>query len=287
MAIDPKTRAMVYFLSKMKGLSIRQVAKECNVSKATVWRMRNMAMNNKKCASSDFETRGRPEKLTMRQKRQLKRSIHILREQEGHFTLKRLMCKASIDKSDVSESTVGRFLHREGYHYLQARKKGLITRTDMQKRRAFANKMQRQFNADVWTKDIAFYLDGTALAYKTNPLDQARAPKGRIWRKKSEGMDYGCTAKGKKTGTGGRVLKLMVAISFDKGVILCKAYDKLNGPNFARFIDENFDAMFLKANKNPRRLWLQDGDPTLNKDEKTWNTDLVDKNIAICTSHPL
>jgi len=147
---------------------------------------------------------------------------------------------------------------------LQARKKGLITRNDMKKRLQFARKIKTQYNEEVWTQDISFYLDGTSFAYKRNPLDQARAPKGRIWRKKNEGMDYGCAAKGRKTGTGGRVLKLMVAISFNKGVILCKPYEKLNGPNFAQFIDSNFPEMFKKAGKSRKRLWIQDGDPSQN-----------------------
>ncbi|KAK3745231.1 hypothetical protein QZH41_001840 [Actinostola sp. cb2023] len=56
----------------------------------------------------------------------------------------------------------------------------------------------------------------------------------------------------------------MVAISFDKGVISCKAYDKLNGPYFAKFIDDNFETMFVIADKGQRRLWLQDGDPSQN-----------------------
>jgi hypothetical protein len=47
------------------------------------------------------------------------------------------------------------------------------------------------------------YLDGTGFAYKRNPLNQALAPKGRVWRKRSEGLTPGCTAKGQKTGTGG------------------------------------------------------------------------------------
>ena len=69
---------------------------------------------------------------------------------------------------------------------------------------------------------MSFYLDGTACAHKTNPFEQACAPKGRIWRKKSEGFHLGCTSKGCKEGTGGRVLRLMVAISYGKGVIACE-----------------------------------------------------------------
>ena len=266
MAIDPKTRATVFYMSKIKHLSTRKIAKECNVSQTTVWRLRRMKMGSSKSHNNQphVETRGRKRKITQRQERRLRRCLHVLREEEGHFTVKRLMWAANIDMSEVSESTVQRFLHREGYYYLQARKKGLLYKKDLKRRIDFVNKMQNEYGDDVWTKDIAFYLDGTSFAYKRNPLDQARAPKGRVWRKKSEGLDRGCTAKGRKTGTGGRVLKLMVAISFDKGVILCKPYEKLDGHFFAKFIDENFDNMFAKANKGPQRLWMQDGDPSQN-----------------------
>ena len=33
-----------------------------------------------------------------------------------------------------------------------------------------------------------FFLDGVSFIHKYNPLDQARAPKGRIWRKPREGL---------------------------------------------------------------------------------------------------
>ena len=42
MAIDNKTRALVYYLSKIQGLSIRQITKKCNVPRATVWRINNL-----------------------------------------------------------------------------------------------------------------------------------------------------------------------------------------------------------------------------------------------------
>jgi transposase len=264
MTLSNKTRAMVYYLSKIKGLSLRKVAKECSVSKSTVLRIKRSGINDKTSRTLGRETRGRPSKLTERIERLLERSIKVLREQEGSFSIQRLMTFSNIKQNEMSLDTVRRLMHRKGYYYLQARKKGLLTKKDMEKRLKFARKIKREYNDDLWTKEISFYLDGTAFAYKRNPLDQARAPKGRIWRKKSEGMDYACTSKGRKTGTGGRVLKLMVAISYNKGVIICKPYDKLNGPNFAKFIDENFKEMFDKANKTPQRLWIQDGDPSQN-----------------------
>ena len=56
----------------------------------------------------------------------------------------------------------------------------------------------------------------------------------------------------------------MVAISYDKGIAICKTCDKLDGRYFANFIDENFESMFGTADKSLKRLWLQDGDPSQN-----------------------
>ena len=72
------------------------------------------------------------------------------------------------------------------------------------------------------------------VSIKTNPADQAKAPHGRIWRKKSEGLMQGCTAKGSKVGSRGKVVKLIVAISHGKGpMVKCHKYDKLDGAYFA------------------------------------------------------
>ncbi len=43
---------------------------------------------------------------------------------------------------------------------------------------------------------IAFYLDGVAFVYKPRPMTQALVPKGKVWRKREEGLKV--TAKGSK-----------------------------------------------------------------------------------------
>ncbi len=174
------------------------------------------------------------------------------------------MERAGIRESDISVRSVTRFLNEHGYFYLQARKKGLMKKEDLKKRFQFAKFCQNRYADNFWTQHVSFYLDGTGFAHKTNPLDQARAPKGRIWRKKSEGLTFGCTGKGRKEGTGGRVLKLMVAISYGKGVIVCEPYEKMCGKYFSNFIDRNFDMMFKLADKGDSRIWIQDGDPSQN-----------------------
>ena len=71
-------------------------------------------------------------------------------------------------------------------------------------------------------------------------------------------------AKGKKVGTGGKVAKFIVAISFGKGVVICERYETMNGNFLASFIDENFNTMFSYSDKGLSRMWLQDGDPSQN-----------------------
>ena len=115
---------------------------------------------------------------------------------------------------------------------------------------------------DVWTRQVAFYLDGVSFTFKTNPQAEAKCPRARIWRQRGEGLSFGCTAKGSKEGTGSRLVKHFVAITYGECVILCESYEHLTGTFFAEFIEKHFNSLFDKANKNGSRLWVQDGDPS-------------------------
>ena len=125
---------------------------------------------------------GRKRKLTPDHEALVLGSIAQLRGQQGSFTSRRLMDRTGIRR--VSDRTVRRLLNRKGYFFLQARKKGLMSETDKAKRVEFARKMQENYPPTVWTDNLAFYLDGVSFVYERNPMNQARAPKGRVWRKK-------------------------------------------------------------------------------------------------------
>ena len=196
--------------------------------------------------------------------RLLIRRLNVLRSKEVNFTCKRLMEEAGIDQGRVSVRTVSRFLNSQNYFYLQCAKKGVMNEEDIKKRVRFAKHMKQNYSENVWTEEIGFYLDGTGFTHKQNPLDQASVLKARVCRKKSEHLALGCTAKGHKEGTGGKVLRLIVAISYDKGVICCEPYERMNGRYFASFIDANFHRLFHVAGKGSRRLFVQDGDPSQN-----------------------
>ena len=261
-------RALIRFLYVEKRYSLREIAGKVGRSAATVMRVlkesNSASRHSRTQANVTYKRRGRPRKLSSREERLLIRALHKLRRTEGNFTAKRLMNEANISESNVSVRTVARFLNSKGYFYLQARKKGLLTNNDKNLRVSFAKKVREEYNNELWTQKIAFYLDGVAFAHKTNPLDQARAPTGRIYRKKSEGLNQYCTAKGSKVGSGGKIVKFLVAISYNVGVILCEEYEHMTGNFFASFIDKTFEEMFVESKKGNTRLFIQDNDPSQN-----------------------
>ena len=162
---------------------------------------------------------------------------------------------------DVSRRTVTRFLNANGYYYLQARKKGLLTEKDKKIRLKFVKWILKEKPKDFWCKNINFYLDRVGFVYKRNPKDQALAPNGRVWRKRSKGLVQDCTAKGQACGTGGKYVKLIVTISYGRGVTCAKRYESMNGELFAGFIVENFENI-IKAGETLSRMWVRDGDPS-------------------------
>ena len=186
--IDNNKRARVYYLSQVKGMSIRETALHCNASRGVVWRIiqRQREKESNHCKSKTSTLQGGL----------LLRCLAKLRDEDGNFTAQRLMESAGMSTHAVSVRTVTRFLNAHGYFYLKARKKGLLKRRDCEKRVAFAKHYKRHYDKKFWTEKVSFYLDGTACAHKTNRFEQACAPKGRIWRKKSEGFHLGCTSKG-------------------------------------------------------------------------------------------
>ena len=102
------------------------------------------------------------------------------------------MERAGISPKHVSNRTIGRFLQRGGYYFLQARKKG---EKDLEERLKFTKNIRKGYSKDMWKDNVAFYLDCVSFWYKRNPADQASAPHSCIWGKKCEDVMRGCTLK--------------------------------------------------------------------------------------------
>ena len=175
-------------------MTLQEIAELCDISTSSVQRITSPKLPDVLKKRLSFG--GCKRKISLRQERLILCSIPVLREREGSFTSKRLMQFNRI--SFVSDRTIRWLLNRNRYHYLKARKKGLICRRDRMKRVTFARNIVENYPSDIWTSKIAFYLDGVSFVYKSNLLDQARALRSRIWRKASEGLKQGCVAKAAK-----------------------------------------------------------------------------------------
>mgnify|MGYP002804076215 CR=1 FL=1 len=190
----------------------------------------------------------------------------MLRKSLVNFSVKDIIQESGLDPSIAKRRTISLYLNRAGYHHLQARKKGLLCESDKKVRTKYARnarKILKDF-LKFYTHDISFYLDGVSFVHKYNPLKPALQPKSRVWRKRGEGLEI--TSKGSKDLPGGRQLHLMVAVAYDKGVILRKVYEKMDGPFFARFVKDNLNLCFAEAGPRRRRqrMFVMDNCPCQN-----------------------
>ena len=194
---------------------------------------------------------GRPKKPCARL---IEVNIKRLHVREGTFPLKTLRAECGLHQ--VSVNTLNRSLKRMRYKFCEARRKALLSVNDCSARVKFARQVLQRSPAELWTPEVCFYLYGVNFWHNSNPVMQAKTPQGKIWRRRNEGLSFGYVAKGAHTGSGGRVIKLFVAISYSKGVIFSSEYDKCDGDYFADFIE--FPKMFRRSRKSHSKLLIQD-----------------------------
>ena len=250
---------MLGILKATTDLTLKEIAQRCKISKTSVHRListRDTAPENNRSLC------GRKRKVNPEQEELILGSITELRDKEGSFSSRRLMERTEI--RHVTDRTVRRLLNRNGYFFLQARKKGLMSEEDKERGLHLPKRCKKTIPQMYGHTPSPFtwmvFRSSTRRTQWTQPV----LLKEEYGEKKSEGLTQGCLAKGKKVGTGGKVAKFIVAISFGKGVVICERYETMNGNFFSSFIDKNFNTMFSYSDKGLSRMWLQDGDPSQN-----------------------
>ena len=176
-------RAMVLFARKYGRACYRDIANECGISKSSAARIcvrestaKKLVNNVTKHSSSKLTSRrGRPRKVSDRSVRKLLRTLRDMQMRNVHITVKNVVEKSGLSLEMASRRTFSRYLNEEGYSYLQARKKGLLSENDRKVRLRFARKMKRKVkqNPDFWTNEVAFFLDGVSFIHKYNPQSGA------------------------------------------------------------------------------------------------------------------
>ena len=239
--------AYALFLHQEKRYSPRQVAVRSKMSKSSVWRI----VRDKRGKGKDksCSKRGRRKALALRDRRKLNRAVLKLRREDPNFSVMDVVKRSGIVQSKAHYRTFHREIRNLGYAYRPSRRKGILTENDFKLRRDFAKSRLKECPPDYWSKHVAFYLDGVSFIFKGNPMSDAVKPKGRVWRKKGEGLTI--TTKGSKDLAGGRRLHLIVVISYGKGVIFAELYEKMTAEFFAGFVRRNFPTL-LKSQEKKR-----------------------------------
>ena len=108
-------------------------------SKASIYRHAKKPIGEAPAHDKRKENKGRPSKLTPKDKRRILRSVKTLRATDGSFTSPWIAVEAGV-ASKVSNRTVRRVLKNDGYSYLRSRKKGLMTTQDLKTRMRFVER---------------------------------------------------------------------------------------------------------------------------------------------------
>ena len=121
----------------------------------------------------------------------------------------------------------------------------------MKNRKVFTTKTLKEHKDTFWTRDISLYLDAVPSIHKQNPFNQASYPKGKAYRKASAGLEY--TTTGSKALAEGKRVHVLVAISYNGGIVLAEQYQKMTGNFFADFIRRRLPRTFIDARVQSRR----------------------------------
>lgn len=148
-------------------------------------------------------------------------------------------------------------LHRHGYKYIQAHRKGILTLADYESRLKFACGIKREYSSSLWTEQVAFYLDGVSFVHRYKPADQARSMQGRIWRKPEEALSIGCTTKESHCGSGGGMAKFMVVITYRGVVLLCEQYEQIEDQGSVKFQNGYINSRTKRLCSEPQKKALK------------------------------
>ena len=151
----------------MKGFHWRyQIRKNLvgNIKDEIIWEI--LSYNLHAHRSGYWQTKkGRPTKLSDRQKRNILRQTKVLQEEMGNFSVKRVTVRAGILPS-VSTATVRRVMKKTELKLSHAQKKGEQAKSDLNLRFMFSWKVRRKLSKGFWTGDVEFYLDVTIFTTK-------------------------------------------------------------------------------------------------------------------------
>ena len=96
-----------------------------------------------------------------------------------------------------------------------------------------------------------------------NPYNDVLTPRGKIWRRPNEGLQY--STKGTNNLPEGRRLHLLVGVGYKTGVVIAEEYEKFDAEWFAKF-DKRTSHDILSdcavSKKKGKLIFLMENDPS-------------------------
>jgi len=126
--ISAEQRARVWFLNENTGLSLRKIARKCEISKSSVARICDRTSSQRSQADKVSRKSGRPRKISERDGRVFIRGLQRLRGRD--VTVKTAFKESGCSFQQAHRRTFSRFLNEKGYRYLIARRKGILSEKD-------------------------------------------------------------------------------------------------------------------------------------------------------------
>ena len=114
----------------------------------------DMQLKRLKFVQSKKGKGGRKPKLSKRDEGSIIRVLHYACKQDGNFTSKRIKLYSGVSR--VHDRTVRRELNKYGYHYRQAKRKGLLTESDFKLHMKFAKGITKYYDDGLWSSGICF-----------------------------------------------------------------------------------------------------------------------------------
>ena len=131
----------------VKEIMIRYKVELRNTSKTSVYRHAKIPLANPpKDRRIGNKKAGRKNKITNKDKHRIKRNITKLREERGSFTSVDLQKASGLEH--MHSCTLRRALHSMGYKHRTTRRKGIVNQNDKKARKAFANKIRKDYGQD-------------------------------------------------------------------------------------------------------------------------------------------
>ena len=257
--IDSKKRAYINYLRLVASMSYRKIAGICGISPSSVVRICREGFEVK----PKQKRSGRPAIMSHRERDRFLRKFRSMREDNPNLTVMEIAKECEM--SHVSYRTLVRTLNNAGYRCLRPRRKGILSAKDKKIRVLYARNALKKHEKSFWVEDVLMYLDGASFVHKTNPYQDALTPRGRIWRKSSEGLTF--TTKGSKDLPGGRRLHLLVGVTHGLGVTVAEEYTKMDGSYFARFVQTTMERSLVDIGMQKGKehlIFVMDNDPSQN-----------------------